>query len=105
MEDAGVGKRLRLLRICVRQTHRDVELLGTVRRAKIGGSLKDGKFTKTDPTSKGWQRGMRFGVCLAAWMPATRATDSTSPLEMLLEAMSPVVSGFISTLQRAIARR
>src|SRR5947209_6504789 len=63
------------------------------------------KFTKTDPTSKGWQRGMRFGVCLAAWMPATRATDSTSPLEMLLEAMSPVVSGFISTLQRAIARR
>src|SRR5436309_858356 len=48
---------------------------------------------------------MRFGVCLAAWMPATRATESTSPLEMLLEAMSPVVSGCIITLQRAIARR
>src|SRR3954469_9981315 len=38
-------------------------------------------------------------------MPATRATESTSPLLMLLEAMSAVVSGFMITLQRALARR
>ena len=45
------------------------------------------KFTKTDPTSSGWHSGSRFGVCLAAWIPATRATASTSPLVMAPEAI------------------
>ena len=40
------------------------------------------KFTNTDPTSSGWHSGIRSGVRLAAWMPATRATASTSPLVM-----------------------
>src|SRR5438309_12094366 len=48
---------------------------------------------------------MRLGVTLAAWMPATRATASTSPLVMALLAIRLVVSGFMSTLQRASARR
>ena len=38
-------------------------------------------------------------------MPATRATASTSPLLMAPPAMSDAVSGRISTLQRATARR
>src|SRR5215203_2699446 len=63
------------------------------------------KLTKIDPTSKGWHKGIRFGVCLAAWMPATRATASTSPLVRELLATMEVVSGFIMTLHRARARR
>src|SRR5205085_11181398 len=61
--------------------------------------------TKTEPTSNGWQRGMSIGVCLAAWIPATRATASTSPLVMALVATRDVVSGCIITLHRASARR
>src|SRR5437764_8445228 len=38
-------------------------------------------------------------------MPATRATLSTSPLLTALEAIIAVVSGFMNTLHRAIARR
>src|SRR6266511_578606 len=38
------------------------------------------KLTSTEPTRSGWQRGIRSGVRLAAWMPATRATARTSPL-------------------------
>ncbi len=63
------------------------------------------KLTKIDPTSRGWHRGIRLGVCLAAWMPATRATASTSPLVRELLATMEVVSGFIITLHRARARR
>src|SRR5947209_12087089 len=63
------------------------------------------KLTKIDPTSSGWHSGIRFGVCLAAWMPATRATARTSPLVSELLATIDVVSGFIITLHRASARR
>src|SRR5947209_1060086 len=48
---------------------------------------------------------MRSAVRLAAWMPATRATLRTSPLLTALEAIIAVVSGFMNTLQRAMARR
>ena len=42
---------------------------------------------------------------LAAWMPATRATASTSPLVIAPRATSDVVSGCMYTRPRAIARR
>ena len=42
---------------------------------------------------------------LAAWMPATRATASTSPFVIAPRAISEVVSGCITTRPRAIARR
>src|SRR3954452_17615364 len=48
---------------------------------------------------------MRSGVRLAAWMPATRATASTSPCVTALVATLAVVSGAMKTLQRAMARR
>src|SRR5665213_3598953 len=49
--------------------------------------------------------GTRSAVRLAAWIPATRAAASTSPLVMALLATLAVVSGFMTTLQRARARR
>ena len=45
---------------------------------------------------------MRSGVRLAAWMPATRATASTSPLVIGASATSDVVSGFMKTWHRAM---
>ena len=42
---------------------------------------------------------------LAAWMPATRATASTSPLLIAPRATSDVVSGSMCTRPRATARR
>ena len=51
------------------------------------------KFTSTEPTSSGWHSGIRSGVRLAAWMPATRATASTSPLVIAPRAIGDVVSG------------
>src|SRR5947209_515363 len=63
------------------------------------------KFTYTLPTSSGWHSGRRFGVCFAAWIPATRATASTSPLVIAPEAIIDAVSVFMSTRQRATALR
>src|SRR5581483_8166360 len=48
---------------------------------------------------------MRSAARLAAWMPATRATASTSPLLTALLATMADVSGFMYTLHRALARR
>ena len=48
---------------------------------------------------------MVSAVRLAAWMPATRATASTSPLVTSRLATATVVSGFMKTLHRAVARR
>ena len=48
---------------------------------------------------------MVSAVRLDAWMPATRATASTSPLVTSRLATAMVVSGFMNTLQRATARR
>src|SRR5436190_1176396 len=59
----------------------------------------------TEPTSSGWHRGMRSAARLAAWMPATRATASTSPLLTALLATSASVSDFMYTRPRATARR
>src|SRR5439155_21526684 len=63
------------------------------------------KFTYTEPTSRGWQRGSRLGVCLAAWIPATRATASTSPLLIAPDAILAAVSASMCTRHRATARR
>src|SRR3954467_4284569 len=63
------------------------------------------KLTNTDPTSSGWHSGSRFGVCFAAWIPATRATASTSPLVMAPEAIFAAVSASMWTRHRAMARR
>ena len=59
----------------------------------------------TAPTRRGWQSGIMSAVRLAAWMPAMRAAPSTSPLVMALLATLPVVSGFMNTLHRDMARR
>ena len=63
------------------------------------------KSTWTAPTRSGWHIGTRSAVRLAAWMPATRAAASTSPLVMALLATWAVVSGFMATLHRANALR
>src|SRR5688572_29505119 len=44
-------------------------------------------------------------VRLAAWMPATRATDNTSPFFTSRLAIASIVAGWANTLQRATARR
>jgi len=57
---------------------------GAVHRVDLGLDLDVGlleaEVDEDAPHQGGWQRGMRFEVCLAAWMPATRATARTSPL-------------------------
>src|SRR5262245_1268640 len=53
----------------------------------------------------GWQSGISVPVCLAAWMPATRATPRTSPLGASPAATAAAVSGAIRTNARATARR
>ena len=63
------------------------------------------KLTSTLPTSSGWHSGISSGVRLAAWMPATRATASTSPLLIAPRATSDVVSGRMCTRPRTTARR
>src|SRR3954453_11047285 len=63
------------------------------------------KLKYTDPIVSWWHSGMRSGVFFAPWMPATRATDSTSPLVIEPRAMSDAVSGFMWTLHLAMARR
>src|SRR5690606_20219605 len=60
---------------------------------------------RTDPTRSGWHSGMRSAARLAAWIPATRATESTSPLLTAPRATSEVVSGCMCTRARATARR
>src|SRR5262245_16606158 len=59
----------------------------------------------TEPTRSGWHRGMVSAVRFAAWIPATRATASTSPLVTSRLATATVVSGRMKTLHRAVARR
>src|SRR6478752_7256884 len=44
-------------------------------------------------------------VCLAAWIPATRATARTSPLVIAPEAIFDAVAGSMVTRHRATARR
>src|SRR3954463_1437153 len=63
------------------------------------------KFTSTAPTRSGWHKGMRSGARLAAWIPATRATASTSPFVTAPRATSEEVSGCMYTRPRATARR
>src|SRR5438874_13103306 len=48
---------------------------------------------------------MRSAARLAAWIPATRATASTSPLLTALDATMADVSGCMYTRHRATARR
>src|SRR5215207_4640166 len=63
------------------------------------------KVTLTEPISSGWHSGIMSDVRLAAWMPATLATASTSPFLTSRLAIATVVSGFMNTLHRATARR
>src|SRR3954471_11013878 len=63
------------------------------------------KLMRTAPTSSGWHSGIMSEVRFAAWMPATRATDSTSPFLISRLAMAAVVSARMNTLHRATARR
>src|SRR5262245_63825565 len=53
----------------------------------------------------GWQSGISAPVCLAAWMPAMRATPNTSPLGASPAATAAAVWGAIRTNARATARR
>src|SRR3954463_10600902 len=59
----------------------------------------------TEPTRSGWHSGIVSLVRFAAWIPATRATASTSPLLTSRLAMAAVVSAAMKTLHRATARR
>src|SRR6478609_1856897 len=68
-------------------------------------SSPSSKFTDTEPTRSGWHSGIMSDVRLAAWMPATRATDSTSPFLISRLAIAAVVSARMNTLHRATARR
>src|SRR3954464_15090494 len=59
----------------------------------------------TEPTRSGWHSGIRSAARLAAWIPATRATASTSPFVTALDATLADVSGCMYTRHRATARR
>src|SRR5207253_9026473 len=59
--------------------------------------------TSTCASGSGWHIGIRFDVCLAAMMPATRATSSGSPLGFFGSALS--TAGFIATNGLASASR
>src|SRR5436190_1942044 len=61
--------------------------------------------TSTWSRPSGWQSGIKAPVCLAAWMPATRATPSTSPFGASPAATAAAVWGAIRTNARATARR
>src|SRR6266567_3084403 len=55
--------------------------------------------------ARGWERGIRSGVFLAAAIPASRATARTSPLVILPARMAARVAGFMVTVARATAVR
>src|SRR2546429_1321003 len=61
--------------------------------------------TSTPVRRSGWQRGMSWGVRLAARMPAVRATPRTSPLGALPRRMTRSVAGAILRTARATASR
>src|SRR3954454_17475888 len=61
--------------------------------------------TSTNDSGRGWQSGMRSAVRLAAWMPARRAVEATSPLGASPRATAAAVSALMCTTARATARR
>src|SRR3954447_5063367 len=61
--------------------------------------------TSTWSSPSGWQSGISVPVCLAAWMPAIRATPRTSPLGASPAETAAAVSGLIDTNARATACR
>src|SRR4051795_1903646 len=61
--------------------------------------------TSTWSSPSGWQSGISVPVCLAAWMPAIRATPRTSPLGASPAETAAAVSGLIETNARATACR
>ena len=69
------------------------------------GRPRCGSSRRPSRPAAGGTAGSRFGVCLAAWMPATRATASTSPLVIAPDAILDAVSASMCTRQRATARR
>src|SRR5690348_3073662 len=63
------------------------------------------KVTCTDDSASGWHSGIRSDVFLAAMMPASWATASTSPLAAFLSRISARVAGCMTTLAFAVAMR
>src|SRR3954454_5012074 len=61
--------------------------------------------TSTWSSRSGWHSGISVPVCLAAWMPAIRATPRTSPLGASPAETAAAVSGLIETNARATACR
>ena len=61
--------------------------------------------TSTDDKGNGWHSGISSAVRLAAMMPASWATLSTSPFPTSLRSISANVSGRISTRPEAVAIR
>src|SRR3954447_23199947 len=61
--------------------------------------------TSTWSSPSGWQSGISVPVCLAAWMPAMRATPRTSPLGASPAETAAAVSGLIDTNARETACR
>jgi hypothetical protein len=68
-------------------------------------SMSSLKSTATCSMAKGWHMGIRRDVSLAAMMPATRATDNTSPLGSFLSTSRRIVSFDIVTEAQARAQR
>src|SRR5690606_11587210 len=63
------------------------------------------RSTVTEVRARGWQSGMRSGVRLAAMMPASRATDSTSPFFTPPSRIIASVAGCMITEPLAVALR
>src|SRR5215471_18982240 len=61
--------------------------------------------TETDESANGWHRGIRSGVRLAPMIPASRATDSTSPFFTRPLSTRSRVSFAMSTVAVAVATR
>ncbi len=73
--------------------------------ADPGGTSGRSKSTETASIGSGWQSGISSPVRLAAMMPATRATASTSPLGTAPAAMAASVVGCNKTCPAAVASR
>ena len=61
--------------------------------------------TPTASSGKTWQSGISPAVCFAAWIPATRATASTSPFDSACLFNSRIVPAAQTSTASAVATR
>jgi hypothetical protein len=70
-----------------------VRTVASTRTPGMAGSVT--RETATSVRGRGWHSGISSAVRLAAMMPATRATPSTSPFAIVLPAMASSVAAVI----------